>query len=336
MYCMYRMCYVLFYVLYVLKGIVVRKEGVVMKYCLSVFLAVLFLAAALCSTVMYGTAEAADDAWYWISSDNNYTKYYDTSKVKVQESFEGIATRITALTKTTYSYGGAKETLDNYGITDIVPNNLAYSLATVQVCPQTRVLAYVDEAFYDKNGKVLWSKQYQPLKYKEMNSQEFDEDFYAYIVDSVFGLGEVERRSASDRWLLLWQDRLKEGGYVNCMADTTTMRANGENIIFWEWQEYKAADGAIIEIRFLKKSVNIPQSTAKIVRYQHWNAKEGWQDYTDRETDGAYYAVEQGTNDEKELNQLSAYAKNHKQWVYRYNLDYQENASSYVNDNYGI
>ena len=98
-----------------------------MRYCFSIFSAVLFLTMAMCSTVMHSTAEAAADSWYWISSDNNYTKYFDTSKVKVQEAFGGIATRITAVTKTTYSYGGAKETLDNYGIKDIRPNDLAYS-----------------------------------------------------------------------------------------------------------------------------------------------------------------------------------------------------------------
>lgn len=300
-----------------------------MRYCFSIFSVFLFLTMAMCSTVMHSTAEAAAaaDSWYWISSDNNYTKYFDTSKVKVQEAFGGIATRITAVTKTTYSYGGAKETLDNYGIKDIRPNDLAYSLATVQICPQTRVLAYLTETFYDKNGAKLWSKQYQPLKYKEMNSQEFDEDFYAYIVDSVFGMGEVERRGASDRWLLLWQERLSGGSYVNCMADTTTMRVNGENIIFWEWQECKSASGEVIEIRFLKKAINIPQYTSKIVRYQHWNAREGWKDYTDRETDGAYHAIARNSNEEKELAQLRTYENAHMKWVHRYSLDDYESIS---------
>ncbi len=305
-----------------------------MRYCFSIVSAILFLAVAMCSNVMYSTtgaeaattaattvAAATDNPWYWISSDNNYTKYYNTSQVKVQEAFGGIATRITAVTKTTYSYGGAKETLDNYGIKDIRPNDLAYSLATVQVCPQTRVLAYMDEVFYDKNGKKLWSKQYQPLKYKEMNSQEFDEDFYAYIVDSVFGMGEVERRSASDRWLLLRQERLPNGGYVSCMADTTTMRVNGENIIFWEWQEYKSASGELVEIHFLKKAINIPQYTGKIVRYQHWNPREGWKDYTDRETDGAYHAVVKGSAEETELKALQAYESRNQKWVHRYSLE---------------
>lgn len=304
-----------------LEGYIFGKEGVVMRYCFSIFSAILFLTFVMCSNVMYSTAEAEENTWYWISSDNNYTKYYDTSQVKVQEAFGGIATRITAVTRTTYSYGGAKETLDNYGIKDIKPNALAYSLATVQVCPQTRVLAYLDETFYDANGKKLWSKQYKPLKYKEMNSLEFDEDFYAYIVDSVFGIGEVERRNASNRWLLLWQEKMSNGGYVSCMADTTTMRVNGENIIFWEWQEYKSADGQLVEIRFLKKAVNIPQYTGKIVRYQHWNPREGWKDYTERETDGVYHAIAGGSNDEKELKALQVYESRHQKWVHRYSLE---------------
>lgn len=295
-----------------------------MRYWFSLLFGILFLVGAMHSTVMYSRAEAADTQWYWISSDNNYSKFYDPAQVKVQDAFGGIATRITAVTKTSYSYGGAKETLDNYGIKDVVPNNLAYSLAAVQICPQTRVLAYLNETFYDKNGKKLWSKQYQPLKYKEMNSQEFDEDFYAFIVDSVFGMGEVDRRSASDRWLLLWQKPDARGGYVNCMADTTTMRVNGENIIFWEWQEYKDASGSVREIRFLKKAVNLLQYTGKVVRSQHWNSKEGWKDYTERDTDGLYHAVEKGTSEEKELLQLTAYEKAHSQWVHRYSLESHE------------
>ena len=185
----------------------------------------------------------------------------------------------------------------------------------------SRTSIFIGALDYDKNGKKLWSKQYQPLKYKEMNSQEFDEDFYAYIVDSVFGMGEVERRNASDRWLLLRQERLPNGGYVSCMADTTTMRVNGENIIFWEWQEYKSASGELVEIHFLKKAINIPQYTGKIVRYQHWNPREGWKDYTDRETDGAYHAVAKGSAEETELKALQAYESRNQKWVHRYSLE---------------
>lgn len=295
-----------------------------MKYCISIFSGVMLLLAIMCNTLMYSTAQAAELQWYWISSDNNYSKFYDPAQVRVQEAFGGIATRITAVTKTGYSYGGAKETLDNYGIKDIRPNDLAYSLAHIQIVPQTRMLAYVDETFYDKNGKQLWTKQYQPLKYKEMNSQEFDEDFYAFIVDAVFGQGEVERRSASDRWLMLWQEALADGGSVVCMADTTTMRVNGENIIFWEWQEYKNATGGVTQIRFMKKAVNLSQYTGKIIRYQHWNGREGWKDYTEAETDGAYHAIEKGSTEEKELLQLSSYDRTHSKWVHRYSLSDHE------------
>ena len=105
-----------------------------MRYWFSLLFGILFLVGAMHSTVMYSRAEAADTQWYWISSDNNYSKFYDPAQVKVQDAFGGIATRITAVTKTSYSYGGAKETLDNYGIKDVVPNNLAYSLAAVQIC----------------------------------------------------------------------------------------------------------------------------------------------------------------------------------------------------------
>lgn len=297
------------------------KRGVFMRYCMTIFSRVLLLLAIMCSTLMYANAEAAEPQWYWISSDNNYSKFFDPQQVKVQEAFGGIATKITAVTKTGYSYGGAQETLNNYGIKNIAPNDLAYSIAKVEIVPQTRVMAYTQEVFYDKNGRVLWSKDYAPLKYKEMNSQEFDEDFYAYIVDSVFGQGEVERRSASDRWLLLWQESLANGGTVTCMADTTTMRVNGENIIFWEWQEYKSTSGYVTQVRFMKKAVNLLQYTGKIVRYQHWSSQEGWKDYTDKETDGAYHAVEKGTTEEKELLQLSSYDRMHNSWVHRYSLD---------------
>lgn len=295
-----------------------------MKYGVHIFSGVMLLLAVMCNALMYSTAQAAEPQWYWISSDNNYSKFYDPAQVRVEEAFGGIATRISAVTKTGYSYGGARETLDNYGITDIRPNDLAYSLATIQIIPQTRMLAYVNETFYDQSGKKLWSKQYQPLKYKEMNSQEFDEDFYAYIVDSVFGQGEVERRGASDRWLLLWQNSLADGGSVVCMADTTTMRVNGENIIFWEWQEFKNASGGVTQIRFLKKAVNLVQYTEKIVRYQHWNSREGWQDYTDSDTDGAYHAIAKGTSEEKELLKLSSYDKTNNKWVHRYSLSDHE------------
>lgn len=290
-----------------------------MKYCMSFFMGVLLLLGGMFSVSTDNRAEAAEPEWYWISSDNNYTKFFDPKRVTVIEGYNGTASLISAITKTTYSYGGAKETLDNYGITTIIPNNLASSLATVYVRPQTRELAYAEETFYDKNGKALWSKKYQP-NYREMNSQQFDEDFYAYIVDQIFGMGEVNRRIASDRWLLMWQAALNTGGYVNCMADTTTMRADGENIIFWEWQEYKDTKGNVTEIRFLKKAINTIHATGKVVTYQHWDKNNGWVEYKDSDTDKMYHEIEKGSLAEKELEKLKEYEKTHSQWLHRYSL----------------
>ena len=35
------------------------------------------------------------------------------------------------------------------------PNQLVYSLARVQINPQERTLRYMEEIFYDKDGKAL-------------------------------------------------------------------------------------------------------------------------------------------------------------------------------------
>lgn len=280
----------------------------------------------LCCMLVPGmtSAAAASDSWYWISSDNNYSKFFAPSEIQVVESFDGVAARIEALTKTSYSFGGAKETLEAYGITDIKPNDLAYSLARIQIVPQTRTLTYVAESFYNQKGDLLWSKEFNPLKPKEINSQAFDEMFYAYIVDAVFKQGEVARAQAEDRWMVMWQESKADGGYVHCMADTTTLRRSGDNVIFWEWQDYKAADGSTQEVRLLKKAINIPQGTAKIINYQHWNSAEGWQDYTKKETDGNYYAILLNTSDDKELQELKAYELQHPEWIGRYSIAEQK------------
>ena len=291
-----------------------------MKSKILILLSILMLSVfAMCTA--YAMPNESD--WYWISSDSKNSKFYAPDKVTA-DKFGDTAYKIVAWTRTDYAPEGAQETLTNYGITDISPLQLRYSLAQVEINPQNRMLSYINETFYDAEDKVLWHKDYNPVKPKEMNSQEFDEDFYAFIVDAVFGQGEVERRSASDRWLLLWQEALADGGSVVCMADTTTMRVNGENIIFWEWQEYKNATGGVTQIRFMKKAVNLSQYTGKIIRYQHWNGREGWKDYTEAETDGAYHAIERGSTEEKELLQLSSYDRTHSKWVHRYSLSDHE------------
>lgn len=277
----------------------------------------------MCSLMMmFAVGYAANDSaeWYWISSDDKYSKFYAPGKVQVLRSFGNIAVQISAWTKTTYSPAGAQETLNNYGIKDINPGQLAYSLAEVEVNPQNRTLAYLNESFYDKDDNKLWDKVYSPVRPKEMNSQEFDEDFYCYIVDSIFSQGENERRKADDRWLQLWQDAPNGGGVVYSMADTSTMRLKGQNIIFWEWQEKKSSASEVESIIFQKKAVNIPMYTEKVIRVMTWNATTGWKDITNT-TDGMYHVIEAGTNSEKALKALKVYEGGHESWVKRYSLD---------------
>ncbi len=276
----------------------------------------------LCSLLMmFDTSFAANNnaEWYWISSDDKYSKFYAPAKVQVIRSFGHTAVQISAWTKTNYSYAGAKETLDNYGLDDIKPNDLVYSVAEVEVDPQNRTLAYINETFFNKNDEKIWEKEYSPVRPKEINSQEFDEDFYCFIVDTVFGLGENERRQASDRWLPLWQ-AATSGGTTYSMADTTTMRVKGENIIFWEWQEEKNANDEVTNIVFQKKAVNIPQYTEKVIRILNWTPENGWKDVTDT-TDGMYSAIEKESNSETALKALKVYEGDHESWVRRYSLD---------------
>lgn len=277
----------------------------------------------VCSLVMMASVSFAANnnaEWYWISSDDKYSKFYAPEKVQVTKYIGGMAVKIRAWTKTNYSYAGAKETLDNYGLQNIKPGEMAYSIAEVEVEPQNRTVAYVSETFFNKDGGKLWEKQYSPLRPKEMNSQEFDEDFYCYIVDTVFGLGENERRQASDRWLALWQITGRDGGMIYSMADTTTMRLKGENMIFWEWQEEKNANDEVTNIIFQKKAVNIPQYTEKVIRVMNWKPASGWKDITDT-TGGMYHAIQKESSSDKTLKLLKIYEGDHESWVKRYSLD---------------
>lgn len=288
------------------------------------YMSVLLLSMfAMCSMAIAAVGDVPKEAdWYWISSDTKYSKYYGTDKVTVEQAFGSVPVKINAWTKTAYTLEGAEETFKNYDISDIAPQRLSYSLAEVTINPQNRTFAYIQEYFYDANGKLLWEKVYDPVHPKEINSQQFDEDFYVNIVDAVLGKGEDERRRAEDRWLTLWQSEGADGS-SRSMADTTTMRMKGENIIYWEWQEYKNAAGGVTEVKFQKKAVNLNHATAKVNRYQHWDAVHSWQDYT-KNIDGMYYAIESGSAEDKGLTALRQYVDEHEDWVYRYSLDRTE------------
>ena len=261
--------------------------------------------------------------WYWLASNSKYSKYFAPNSVKIvkqatTEDGREIPTEIEAWTKTTYTYNGAKETITNYDIKNILPDPkmLSYSLALFRINPQTRTVQYAREDFYNAQDKVLWSKT--DGRVKEINSQAFDEDFYAAIVDEVFRQGEVDRKNAQDRWIELWTFTNPEGIKTTVTADTTTMQLKGTNLIVWEWQETRGADKKVTEIRFIKKSVNLVQGTERNVSGEVWTiTSKRWNNFED-DYGGAYRMIRNDEPDYKGLVRLRAFAKGYSTWVKRY------------------
>ena len=285
-----------------------------LKIFLSAIIGIIFFTGAV--TQAAPNSAARDETspnihWYWLSSDKKYSKHFDADSVTVvkkarADSGREIPTEIEAWTKTDYTYEGAAET------------SLAYSLALLRINPQTRTLQYAREDFYDKSNKIIWSKV--DARVKEINSRSFDEDFYAAIVDEVFKQGEVERKNSSDRWIDLWSFTNDEGYFTNASADTTTMQMKGTNLILWQWQETKDPSGQPIEIRFMKKAINLPQGTERIVSGQIWSVGTKRWDELDDEFGGAYRMIQNDEPDYKGLTRLRAFVKNHSSWVSRYSI----------------
>lgn len=266
----------------------------------------------------------AADAWYWLSSDDNYSKFFDpasvvTVKSAKKASGERVPTEIQAWIKTGYSYGGAKETIESYDIgTLLKPEQLSYSLAQVTINPQNRTIQYLKEDFYDPQGQVVWSTT--EGRVKEINSQQFDEAYYNAVVDEVFRVGEMKRAAAEDRWIDLWKEEAEDGQVTSVTADTTTMRLKGSNLILWEWAETKDKNGRVLEIKFVKKAVNLAQGTERIVKGDYWSGGTGWKTLED-EYEGAYRAISPNEPASKGLARLKAFAKGYSHWVNRYSLN---------------
>ena len=293
------------------------------------------------TTIRYGTgmllsllfllllcpAAFADDgrAWTWLSSNDKYSKFYAPASVRVTQSVmptgkkQTVATELTADIRTSFSYEGAEETIRNYKIGHVItsPSQLSYAIAQVRVVPQTRLLQYVGETFYDAAGNVLWSKGVGTEK--EMNSQQFDEEFYAAIVDMVFHQGEMNRLRADDRWILLWTDETVSGIKTQVTADTSTMRRTGDNLVFWAWTEVRDADGKAVEIKFDKRAVNLPQGTERIVTGRYWSPSDGWQPLDDG-YEGAYRMIVREAPEGRGLIRLRAFADGYSTWVNRYQV----------------
>ena len=159
----------------------------------------IFLALLLAMIFFIPADTFAADKWFWLDSNDKYSKYFEPDSVTINKKVvtndgREIAIEIEAWTKTTYSYDGAAETIKNYGISNILPdpNSLAYSLALLRVNPQNRTLQYVREDFYNAQDQVVWSKEEGRIK--EINTRSFDEEFYCAIVDEVFQMGERDRK----------------------------------------------------------------------------------------------------------------------------------------------
>lgn len=287
----------------------------------AVFFALFFAVMPCCAAA----AESADD-WYWLASDAKYSKYFAPKEVMVVKSLNvagiehAVPTVIHGRIKTGFSYEGAQETIDNYGIKDILPNPaaLSYSIALVEVSPQNRTFRYLEEDFYDKQGNIIWSK-HTPGSEKEMNSQQYDEMFYAAIVDSVFGMGELERLTSSARWLELWKAKLPNGGEESAIADTSTMRIKGELLFYWEWVTKKDAQGAMQEVQFLKKALNVPMGTVSTKDGKIWTPKTGWQSL--EETDLMFRGIPQSSKEYPGLLRLRNYTAANLAWLYRASLE---------------
>ena len=271
-----------------------------------------------------GNENSKEVSWYFLNTDAKYAKYFDPASVKVTKKAKTddgneIPTEIQAWTKTTYSDEGAASTVKEYGISKTIPdpNVLSYSLALLKINPQTRTVQYVREDFYNADGTVIWSTT--EGRVKEINSQSFDEDFYAAIVDEVFRHGEVDRKNAKDRWIDLWTNTNDKGETTKVIADTTTMQLKGTNLIVWEWEETKNSAGQVTQIRFMKKAVNLPQGTERIAAGSMWTAAKKWTDLDD-EFDGAYKSITEEDPAYKGLIRLRAYAKGYSTWVTRYSI----------------
>ena len=285
--------------------------------------ALLMFVLCLCASSFALADDSGETDWYWLSSDEKYSNFIDPASVVTTASVETahgrVPTEIEAYIKTGYSYGGAQETIAAYGIGEVIsnPSQLAFSVALLKVNPQNRSVQYMKEDFYDASGRVLWS--HTDGREKEINSQSFDEQYYDAIVDHVFHQHELERRVAQDRWQDLWTSEV-DGLTTTAIADTTTMRRKGDNLIYWEWDTVKNVAGDTLEIKFLKKAVNLPQGTERIVAARYWSGQTGWKDMED-DMGGAYRLIKSGMPQADGLTVLRLYAKDHAAWVDRYRID---------------
>ena len=103
-------------------------------------------------------------------------------------------------------------------------------------------------------------------------------------------------------------------------ADTTTMRLKGDNLILWEWLQREDAKGNVLEIKFMKKAVNLPNATERVVVLNYWSPGTNWEVIED-DMGGAYRLIQEKDAEYKGLTRLRAFAKGYSTWVKRYSLE---------------
>ena len=274
------------------------------------------------SLIQSSVSLAADSEWYWINSDNKYSKFFSMTRINVVASQNNIPTAVEDWIKTGYAPGGAAEAIKNMKLSIDDPNKLVYSLARIQINPQERTLRYLEEIFYDKDGNALYTLNYANPVDKDINSQAFDEKFYAMILDRVFNKGEGGRLISKERWLNLWSNSSGSSS-----ADTATLRQIGNNVIVWIWQENKDSNGNVSSIQFMKKEYDVKNLKARTLKYNFWSADTNWIDKTPSLSKDMHSIVPESTED-VEFAQIKQYASKFPSWARRYQLD--QNKSSNV------
>lgn len=279
------------------------------------FKSVICLAVLMVFSLIHSSVSFADDSeWYWISSDDKYSKYFSMTRITTVSSQNNIPTCVEDWIKTGYAPGGAAEAISNMKLPIDDPNKLTYSLARIQINPQERTLRYMEEIFYDKDGNALYTLKYTNPIVKDINSQSFDEKFYAMILDRVFNKGEGGRLISKERWLTLWDNASGDSA-----ADTATMRQIDNDIFVWIWQENKDSAGNVTSIQFMKKQYNVKSLTAATLKYHFWSAQTGWMDKT-ASVEGEHSIIPESTED-VEFGKIKAYAAKNPSWVFRYQLN---------------
>lgn len=295
-----------------------------MKKSILLFFTALSLLFSISITTAYAQTthyEADKTHWVWVSADSKYGKLYAPDRVTVTSRKNGVPVRIEAWIKTTYSATGAAETVPAMKLSKEIPvaSTLRYSLALVEINPQSRTLDYLEEIFYDANGKVLVSHKYDKPRIKEITSQAFDENFYDAIIDHVFDQGETKRAKASDRWITLWR-HVGPSLTTSASADTTTIRKRGNDVFVWTWEETRKNTGGVIaDIKFCKKVFNLKNYTYKTISYSHWTTKNRWQN-ENSSLNGNYIAIVPDSREDSEFRAIENYVKANPDWAARYQI----------------